>query len=461
MRYLKQTILLLFICTKGFGQQLTYNEFIDQVKKNHPLSKQATIVVDKANADALIARSNFDPTIGFQSDMKTFDGKNYFNYQNTELKIPTWAGIDISTGIESNRGQFLNSEVSKGQSSYLGISVPVIKNLVIDKRRAAVLQAKNLILAGEQEKQSIVNNLLLDASLQYWKWAAQYQLLKLYNQYVITSSNRFNITKIAFTNGARASLDTLEALTQLQQLKILENDAELLFTNAGIELSYFLWNNQDSALQLSPTMLPDTLNSKQISIESAIGDLISLSILQNPEVRAYEYKINNLLIEKKLKFQSLLPLLNVKSNILNQNYNVFKDAGAQFYQNNYKFGVDFKMPLFLREGRGEYRKAKLKIEETNLAFAAKKIEVQNKVKTYSNENFFLKNQLETLLLINNNTNALLRGELIKFYNGNSNLFVVNARENKVIETAEKLISLHFKIVKSYYGLKWASGTINQ
>jgi outer membrane protein TolC len=154
-------------------------------------------------------------------------------------------------------------------------------------------------------------------------------------------------------------------------------------------------------------------------------------------------------------------MLNVKSNILNQNYNVFKDAGAQFYQNNYKFGVDFKMPLFLREGRGEYRKAKLKIEETNLAFAAKKIEVQNKVKTYSNENFFLKNQLETQFIINKNTNSLLKGELIKFYNGDSNLFVVNARENKVIETAEKLISLQFKIVKSYYGLKWASGTINQ
>jgi len=461
MRYLKQIIFLLFICTKGFGQQLTYNEFIDQVKKNHPLSKQASIVVDKANVDALIARSSFDPTIGFQSDMKTFDGKNYFNYQNTELKIPTWAGIDISTGIESNKGQFLNSEVSKGQSSYLGISVPVLKNLVIDKRRAAVLQAKNLILASEQEKQSIVNNLLLDASLQYWKWAAQYQLLKLYNQYVVTSKNRFNITKIAFNNGERASLDTLEALTQLQQLKILENDADLLFTNAGVELSYFLWDNQDSALQLSPTMIPDTLDSKKISIEPTISDLISLSILQNPEVRAYEYKINNLLIEKKLKFQSLLPMLNVKSNILNQNYNVFKDASTQFYQNNYKFGVDFKMPLFLREGRGEYRKAKLKIEETNLAFAAKKIEVQNKVKTYSNENFFLKNQLETLFVINNNTNTLLKGELIKFYNGDSNLFVVNARENKVIETAEKLISLRFKIIKSYYGIKWASGTINQ
>ena len=69
--------------------------------------------------------------------------------------------------------------------------------------------------------------------------------------------------------------------------------------------------------------------------------------------------------------------------------------------------------------------------------------------------------METLFTINNNTGTLLKGELIKFYNGDSNLFVVNARENKVIETAEKLISLQFKIVKSYYGLKWASVSINQ
>lgn len=461
MRYLKQIVLLLLVCIKGYGQQLTYSEFIDQVKKYHPISKQAKIVVDKASADLLSARANFDPTIGFNSDIKTFDGKNYFNYQNTELKIPTWAGIDVSAGIESNKGQFINSEVSKGQSSYLGISVPVIKNLVIDKRRAAVLQAKNLMLASEQEKASIVNNLLLDASVQYWKWAAQYQLLKLYKQYVVTSANRLAITKIAFNNGERASLDTLEALSQLQQIKMLENDAALLYTNAGIELSYYLWDKNDSALTVSPKMIPDTLDSKQISIENSIADLISLSILKNPEVKAYEYKINNLLIEKKLKFQSLLPMLNVKSNILNQNYNVFKDAGAQFYQNNYKFGVDFKMPLFIREGRGDYKKAKLKVAETNLAFAAKKIEVQNKVKTYSNENFYLKNQLETLAVINNNTNILLKGELIKFYNGDSNLFVVNARENKVIETAEKLVSLQFKIIKSYYALKWASGIINQ
>jgi outer membrane protein TolC len=459
MRARITVLLLVFIYTAGYAQEYGYDSFIEQVKQNHPISKQAKIIVDKALADLLGARASFDPTINYQTDNKTFDGKNYYSYENAEIKIPTWAGIDVKTGIESNKGQFINSEVSKGYSSYVGIDVPVIKNLVIDKRRAAVLQAKNLIKASEQEKQSIINQLVLDASIDYWKWAAQYQLLKLYKQYVTTATNRFTITKIAYTNGERASLDTLEALTQLQQLKILENEAELLYKNAGIELSNYLWQNNDSALQLDAQAFPESIESYKSDLN--INDLISLSILQNPEVKAYDYKINNLLIEKKLKFQSLLPVLNLKTNILNQNYNVFKDASVQLYQNNYKFGVDMKMPLFVREGRADYKKEKLKITETNLAFAAKKLEVQNKVRLYGNENLYQKNQLDILKNINFNTNTLLKGELIKFYNGDSNLFVVNARENKVIETAEKLISLQFKIIKSYYGAKWASGTINQ
>jgi outer membrane protein TolC len=459
MRARITVLLLVFIYTAGYAQEYGYDSFIEQVKQNHPISKQAKIIVDKALADLLGARASFDPTINYQTDNKTFDGKNYYSYEDAEIKIPTWAGIDVKTGIESNKGQFINSEVSKGYSSYVGIDVPVIKNLVIDKRRAAVLQAKNLIKASEQEKQSIINQLVLDASIDYWKWAAQYQLLKLYKQYVTTATNRFTITKIAYTNGERASLDTLEALTQLQQLKILENEAELLYKNAGIELSNYLWQNNDSALQLDAQAFPESIESYKSDLN--ITDLISLSILQNPEVKAYDYKINNLLIEKKLKFQSLLPVLNLKTNILNQNYNVLKDASVQLYQNNYKFGVDMKMPLFVREGRADYKKAKLKITETNLAFAAKKLEVQNKVRLYGNENLYQKNQLDILKNINFNTNTLLKGELIKFYNGDSNLFVVNARENKVIETAEKLISLQFKIIKSYYGAKWASGTINQ
>ena len=452
-------LLLVFTCTVGSAQEFSYNSFIEQVKQNHPISKQAKIIVDKAVADLLGARASFDPTINYQTDNKTFDGKNYYSYENAELKIPTWAGIDVKTGIESNKGQFINSEVSKGYSSYIGFEVPIIKNLVIDKRRASILQAKNLIKASEQEKQSILNQLILDASIDYWKWSAQYQLLKLYKQYVTTATNRFTITKIAYTNGERASLDTLEALTQLQQLKILENESELLYKNAGIELSNYLWQNNDSAFQLDTQAFPESIESYRSDLN--INDLVSLSILQNPDVKAYDYKINNLLIEKKLKFQSLLPMLNVKTNILNQNYNVFKDASVQLYQNNYKFGVDFKMPLFVREGRADYKKAKLKIAETNLVFTAKKLEIQNKVRMYGNENLYQKNQLDILKNINYNTNALLKGELIKFYNGDSNLFVVNARENKVIETAEKLISLKFKIVKSYYGAKWASGAINQ
>ena len=51
--------------------------FIAQIKKHHPIAKQADIQVDKASAELLSAKGSFDPTIALDASRKTFDGKNY------------------------------------------------------------------------------------------------------------------------------------------------------------------------------------------------------------------------------------------------------------------------------------------------------------------------------------------------------------------------------------------------
>ncbi|WP_371357752.1 hypothetical protein, partial [Salmonella sp. M227] len=83
---------------------------------------QAAIQVAKAQADLLSARGGFDPAITLDARRKTFDGKNYYYYTNHELKLPTRiGGLDLKTGLENNGGQFLNSQVTEGQSSYVGV----------------------------------------------------------------------------------------------------------------------------------------------------------------------------------------------------------------------------------------------------------------------------------------------------------------------------------------------------
>jgi hypothetical protein len=54
---------------------------------------------------------------------------------------------------------------------------------------------------------------------------------------------------------------------------------------------------------------------------------------------------------------------------------------------------------------------------------------------------------------------LLNAEQIKFENGESSLFFVNARENKLLETAEKLVDLKVKYLKSIFKIQWASGLL--
>ena len=161
--------------------------------------------------------------------------------------------------------------------------------------------------------------------------------------------------------------------------------------------------------------------------------------------------------EKKLKFQSLLPYFNVKANLLNSGYNAVKNVSIPFIENNYKFGVDFKIPLRLSEGRGDYQKAKLKIKETNYLLNNKRWEVENKIRSYFNETKVLQQQITIMQSAYTAYQTLLRAENIRYQNGESSLFLINTRENKVLETAQKIVELQVKWLKAKYAAQWAAG----
>ncbi len=136
-----------------------------------------------------------------------------------------------------------------------------------------------------------------------------------------------------------------------------------------------------------------------------------------------------------------------------------KGIDGNFLQNNYKWGIDVKLPLFLREGRGDYNKSKLKIQETNLEFNAKKWETENKIRNYYSEANLLQVQIKSVQSAYNGYQALFKAENLKFYNGESSLFLVNSRESKLIETAEKLVNLRVKYFKALYATEWDAGLL--
>lgn len=465
---LKIGIVFLFLTKILFAQDslktLSEKQVMEIVKQFHPVAKQADIDIEKAKAEIITARGQFDPLLSTKLSNKTFDGTEYYNHFQPELVIPTWYGIEINAGLENLSGSRTDPQETLGRTSFAGITVPLAKNLLMDKRRAALQKAKIFKQLSEVERRTILNDLLLDAMKTYWQWVQQYQVMKVISNAVTVNEKRFGLVKIAFRQGDRPAIDTVEALAQLQSFKLMLYDAQLNFQNTGLELSVFLWNKNAEPVTLPESVVPDNAWKKINITESSIPvleDLVNTAKNNHPDLLQYNFKLDALDVEKKLRFQDLLPTVNFRYNQLGRGYNIIKNTTAPLFENNYQYGISFGIPLRLSEGRGEYRKAKLQIQETTLQRIQKTVTVENKIRTYYNELLTLRNQVALQQQQYNNYLSLQRGEETRFFNGESSLFLVNNRENKTLEALQKLAELEAKYFKTLNGLYWAGGVLPQ
>jgi outer membrane protein TolC len=441
---------------------LSQDAFLEIVRTYHPVARQGNLMVDRARAELTAARAGFDPLLYSSAERKVFGGTTYYDWMHTELKIPTWYGIEFKAGIEENLGDLLNPDVTLGQSSYLGVSVPLAKNLVMDKRRAVLQQARVFREQSKAERLILINDLLFDASYAYWNWSREYLVYRVLTDAVTVSDVRFGLVKLGYRQGDRPAIDTTEALAQLQSFILARNDAWLRFRNAGLELSNYLWRANDTPFYLPNVVVPDTSwNQRDLASLSlpVLDQLVQVAMENHPKLQSFDFKLQMLDIERRLKFQDLLPLVNINYNLLNKGYNVFKDASWPYYENNYKFGFDIGLPLRLSQGRGQYRAARIKIEETNLDLVQTRLAIENKVKFYFNEVAVLQSQIAIAEDNYENYLKLFRGEDTRFRIGESSLFLLNQREVKVLESRQKLVELKTKLLTSYIALQWATGQL--
>ena len=231
------------------------------------------------------------------------------------------------------------------------------------------------------------------------------------------------------------------------------------FTNARLGLSAFLWNADNSPVDLSDDVIP-AANEEIRLLANADLDLTSLltkAVQNHPEINNYRNKLDVLGIEKRLKFQSLLPKLDVSYNHLSKGGPSL--YSATFLENNYKYGIKFELPLRLSEGRGAYQAAKLKLETEQLNLNQKQLQVEIKIRNYFNQFEALQKQIRTQESAFTNYQSLVKAEEMRFENGESSLFLINSREMKSLEAAEKLADLKAYLQKTTFALQASAGIL--
>lgn len=443
---------LLLLGSLAWGQnqnlkELNYNEFLGYVKKYHPLVKSAQLEINMAQANLMMARGGFDPKIEADFDQKQFMGKEYYSVFNSSFKIPTWYGIEVKAGFDNSEGIFVNPENSlpnQGLTS-LGITVPVGQGLFINQRMADLRKAKIQIRLSQAERKLQAIEVLYNASLAYFNWKRNHSEVQLYSNYLDNASLRYKGILTLIKNGDKPAIDSVEAGIVVKTRRWNLEESKLKLAKSKLDLSNYLWSDNTIPLELQDDVLPENKLELTIGETLKINKLIpdTISIENHPKINSLENKLAILEVDRKLKANSLLPKMDVGYHYLSEP-NYWNDTNF----NNYKIGVNFKFPLFLRKERGSLQLAKFKIQDTKLSLDLERIQLKNKITAQQTEIKSIEKQLQLISSLVSGNGQMLQSEERLFSLGESSIFLINARENNLVSIQLTQLGLENRFLNS-------------
>lgn len=454
---MKKVILLFLLPVFAWSQQpiiFSFTDFVEVVKVGHPIARQAELQTELGKLAIVQSKGQADPKVFTELSQKQFDNKRYHNLFDAGLKIPTWFGASFNAGFEQNSGAFLNPEDNTPSEGllYAGVKMPLGRGLLMDERRATLRQGRIYNKLTQAEQAMMLNDLLLSASRAYWNWFRTYNNFLVFENAMFLTEQRYLATKQSARFGDRPTIDTVEAGIQRQTRQVQLKQAVLEMNNASAMLEVFLWQDGNIPLELENGVIPNYTGN--FLIEDYIGiSPIDSSLAGHPELKTVQLQLQSLEVDKQIQNQMLLPELNINYNFLTHN-NIQNQYDMTL--NNYTFGLQFSMPIFLRKERGTLRMTKIKIEQTERSLDQKLAQLTMQVQVAFNEWQTISEQVILQKRTVKDYNQLLEGERDLFDNGESSLFMVNSREMSYIQSQLKLnefLAMRFQSeIKVYHTL---------
>lgn len=438
-------ILLIFSMSfTAFAQRdslvLSYQEYVDNILGFHPVAQKARLKLLYADAQLMSAKGMLDPTIDASWSSKELDDKLYYEKLKTKLKFPTSLGITFSGGYENTDGQYLNPENKTNEYGLwnLGVEMDVLNGLLTNERNTAIRQAREYQHLSQNEQNILLNDLLYNALYSYHTWQMYHYSMEVLSENIAIAHSNYMNTRNAFDMGEKTAMDTLEASIAYQEAIGLFNKNDMYLVKARQTVENYLWF-ESKPLLLQADVKPEDYKTLY---SNTLVKLDSVLISKHPAILSVINKLTISEIEQRLKREKLKPKLKVKYNALlttSDNINIH-----EFDLSNYKLGIGFSMPLFLRSERAGVKKGKLRIQEQELDLMYKKNELFNKAEASWQQQAILKEQISIYEQNATNYERLLNGENEKFRYGESSVFLLNKRQEKYIDGKLKLTEAYVK-----------------
>ena len=431
---------------------------------NHPIVKQAELLSEEAKAKVMQAWGGFDPALKSHFGRKTFGNTEYYNNWSNEMKVPLWlAGADLKIGYDRNVGPYTNPETQTGTPglSGIGVAIPIGQGFLIDARRNTLRQSKVMVNYAEAEQIKQINKVWFDAVKDYWNWFYAHRQYALVLEGAELAFTRYEAVRNQTLMGDKPPIDSVEAVITYQERSLQLEKIKVQLTNTRLLLSNHLWSNRLEPMELPEYTIPQNpVQQKTGSDRTQIDSLLANAASEHPEILMLKSKGMQLELERNYRRELLKPKLSVSASLLTSR-TAFGPQVPDNYQlqwSNYKMGIDFSFPLFLREQRGKLREVKVKQQALNFDLQQTGREITTNILSSYNKLIAYEAQLAIQARSVENQQVLVSGELAKFDLGESTLFLINSRESKLIDMRIKMAELVTDYQKAIAELYYVAGT---
>lgn len=406
---------------------LTLDEVLASTDQQFPLLRSAEQERVIADAQALSADGGFDPLVRARATTiptgpYPSDRVDFLVEQPTAL----W-GARVFGGYRISRGEFApydgKYETGGWGEGRLGVSVPLWRGGPIDARRAAVTKAELGQEAARHSVQAQRLQILLAASLRYWKWVGEGRKLEIEKGLLDLALSRDDQISKRVARGDIPAYERRENLRVVEQRRAAVVAATRALEKAAIDLSLYL-READGGARLPPaSRLPGAVPEPSTERLDDQRDA-SAALSKRPELKRLELARAQTDVDRRLADNLRKPGVDV----IVAGAKDFGPGDAKILKPELEASLVLEIPVLTRVQDGKVREAEAKATSLTEQRRFMGDRVLAEVRDASSAARAARDRLEATRREVEQAAALVDAETQRFSLGETTLLIVNLRE---------------------------------
>ena len=434
-----------------FGKTLELKDILASVQQNYPVIKGFLKDLEKADAENLNAKGQFDHSLKAKLS-QTPQGEYSNRYYDIQLSQPTNIyGLELFAGYRKSGGdfavydgKFVTNDEGEGR---LGVLVPILKNGWTDERRTRLASTELGVQASRAGYDLSKIEFCRQASHRYWDWVGFGLKLKVARDLRRLAEERDDALHHRVKSGDAALIEKTDNARSIEQRRFQEITARRQLEKSALELSLFYRDSRGQPILTTEEEIPQEIATKDDGVYLDIKNRTKIDekiYRTHPEWKRAYYNSEQAKVEFALSKNQLLPKLDLI-------FDASKDYGSGSNKKEvteYRGQLVLEFPLLFRSPIGKFNSSAAAMEKFDILqdFTRDRILQINKdsisALIASDERIqAAQKELEFSQKVEN-------GEKVKFRHGDSTIFMINQREQATADAQNRKIDALVEFKKS-------------